>query len=339
MAFENIFLFLFAIAFFVISLFIGKANYGSVVASPFRGVIGDGSESAKSFGKKLSIALFFIIKFLLWLSFLLIAFSLADPHTTEKKIKYLASGSSYFIVLDVSPSMAISKDGITALERGKAAAQFIAEASGNDYPGLILFGSRTALTLLPTPDREAFLSRLNNTEIMELGDATALGSALGEALYHLDKLDSAEKRIILISDGGSNREELLPQDAAEISREMGITINCIAIATTGTKGGSYFDRESIEIETEKGKIKGRIISGSNPDLLKNIASISGGYYLENPVEAALERMALSLKGKESVQEEIYFAKKSFARFFLLIGVALFFAVMILKIFIIKELLP
>lgn len=334
MAFENIFVFLFAIAFFIVSLFIGKANIGGVVASPFRGVMEDES----SFGKKSGIALFFIIQTLLWLSFFLIAFSLADPHTTEKKIRYLASGSSYFIVLDVSPSMAASKDEVTALERGKAAAQFIAEASGNDYPGLILFGSLTALTLLPTPDREAFLSRLNSAKIMKLGDATALGSALGEALYHLDKLDSAEKRVVLISDGGSNREELLPQDAAEIARGMRISINCIAIAATGTRGDSYFDRESVEIETEKGKVIGRIISGSNPDLLKNIASISGGYYLENPGEAALERMALSLKGKESTQEEIYFVKNSFARFFLLMGVALFFASMILKIFIIKELL-
>ena len=130
------------------------------------------------------------VNLIFMVSIMLIAFSLSGPQALRKSDKYLAMGDVYFILLDISPSMAVKENGKTRLEIAKEAALDIAEASGNDYPGLLFFGSDAAIVLLPTPDRDAFRERLESAGVMELGEATALGKAIGTAVYYLRNSES-----------------------------------------------------------------------------------------------------------------------------------------------------
>jgi len=274
-----------------------------------------------------------ITDFIFIASLLMIAFSISGPNTVKKSIRYLSSGNDYFILLDISPSMALphGREGRTRLEAAKETAVNIASSSGNDYPGLIIFGSSAVVSLLPTPDRSEFLSRLESVSAMDLGDATALGSALGTALYYLRDSASSEKRIILISDGGNNYGELPPLDAAALAAGLGIPVSCIAI------GSAEPDREVVIDKGDNDAAAVRITGSYHPEILEKIAEYSGGYYLENPGRLAAGRLAAALKSSNE-KTETRIEGKSLAHFFLMTGVLLLSAVLLFRKFITREIL-
>ncbi len=273
------------------------------------------------------------VNLIFMLSIILIAFSLSGPQALRKNDKYLAKGDDYFILLDISPSMAVKENGKTRLEIAKEAALDIAEASGNDYPGLLFFGSDAAIVLLPTPDKDAFRERLESAGVMELGEATALGKALGTALYYLRNSESEGKRIIIISDGGSNYGELPPLDAALMASELGIPVSCIA---TGSAAGS------LDVVVDPGPVRsavrGKISESYNPAVLEQISEYTGGYFLENPGKLDLGILAAGLKGPE-VKMETEIEKADFSNWFLIPGAVMLLLSMILKVYFLKELLP
>ncbi len=330
MAFENpLFLFFIPAALFIIWFSGIRKGRGGIIQSAWGKGRGETLQPTGGTGNAL---LFKSVRLLYCLSILLVAFSLSGPYKTEKKSRYLSAGSDYFILLDISPSMAVAEGGKTRLEMAKEAAIHIADASGNDYPGLILFGSSTVVALLPTPDKSEFLSRLASARVMDLGDATAMGTALGKALFYLKGSASEKKRIILISDGGNNYGELPPLDAAKMALELGIRISCVAV------GSSAPERE-IVIERGDGEtVSGKVRGSYQPGMLEVIAEKTGGYFLDNPGILALGQMASALKSG-NVKTETVFMRKEGAMFFLISGVLILFAVMLLKVFVLRELMP
>ena len=277
-----------------------------------------------------------LTNYLFWISLLLIAFSFSSPEIVKKDLKYLSAGNDYFILLDVSPSMAVVEEttgpaGIrTRLDKAKETVEYIVSNSGNDYPGLILFGSDSVVSVLPTPDRNSFLYRLKGANIMDLGNATAIGNALGTAIYFLKDSKQKEKTIILISDGGANYGELTPLDAAQMAAKAGIRINCIAI-------GSITSERTIVIEkTLTDRISGTISGTYQPDILKQIAETARGYFLENPGKETIGRITASLK-TEKEETEIFFVKKNLTDYFFIPGVFILLIAMFLKIAVFREL--
>ena len=264
---------------------------------------------------------------------LLASFSLAGPYLPERKVQYLVPGNEYLIILDVSPSMAAGEGKTTRLEAAKEAARNIAETSGNDYPGLVLFASNAVTALYPTPDRGEFLKRLDAAAIMELGDATDMGSAMGTALHYIKDSASAEKRVFLISDGGSNYGQLPPLDAAMIAAELGIRINCVAVGSSSASG------REVVIETYGKEAEVRTVSaGYEPQVLEKIADITGGYFLENPSYRSIAGISSS-GNRQAEKSETVHLKNDLTRFFLYVSVFVFIGAMGLKIFILKELIP
>jgi Ca-activated chloride channel family protein len=270
-------------------------------------------------------------------SIMAIAFSLSGPQVLKKSDKYLAKGDDYFILLDVSPSMAVTEKGRTRLEAAKEAALGIAEASGNDYPGLVLFGSEAAVVLLPTPDMAAFRERIESASVMDLGEATAMGKALGTALYYLKDSESEGKRVIIISDGGSNHGELPPLDAALMAAELDIPVSCIA---TGSSSGSrdVVVAPGFPADKEPVRVRGRISESYNPLILKQISEYTGGYFIENPGQLDLGILVTGLK-KAEAKKETFMQKKDFSRVFFISGAIMLFISMLFKIYFLRELIP
>ncbi|MCP5515563.1 MAG: VWA domain-containing protein [Spirochaetales bacterium] len=273
------------------------------------------------------------VNLIFMVSIILIAFSLSGPQALRKIDRYLAKGDDYFILLDISPSMAVKENGKTRLEIAKEAALEIAEASGNDYPGLVFFGSDAAIVLLPTPDKESFRERLESAGVMELGEATALGKALGTALYYLRNSESEGKRIIILSDGGSNYGELPPLDAALMASELGIPVSCIA---TGSAAGSL--DVIVEPGPVRSAVRGKISESYNPAVLEQISEYTGGYFLENPGRLDLGILAAGLKGPE-VKMETITEKTDFSNWFLITGAVMLLLSLVIKIYFLRELLP
>ena len=276
--------------------------------------------------------LFNLINYLFWISLILIVFSFSSPEIVTRDTRYLSAGNGYFIVLDVSPSMAIPENGKTRLDKAKEVAEYIIMNSGNDYPGLILFGSNSVVSVLPTPDKNTFLDRLRAANIMDLGEATAIGTAIGTALYFLKNMEQEENSVILISDGGANYGELSPLDASLMAAQLGIRINCIAI-------GSVTNDQTITIDTIfHDRVTGRISGSYQPEILKEIAENGRGYFLENPGKETIERITASLRTVHD-EIEIFFTKKDLSGYFFMPGVFILLMAMSLKIIALRELMP
>ena len=276
--------------------------------------------------------LFNLTNYLFFTALILIVFSFSGPEIVKKDVKYLSAGNEYFILLDVSPSMAIVEDGKTRLDKAKEIAEYIVLNSGNDYPGLILFGSNAVVSLLPTPDRTSFFHRLTEANVMALGDATAIGTALGTAIYFLKESKQKENSIILISDGDENYGALSPLDASLMAAREGIRINCIAI------GSSMAGERTVVIETSRtDRVTGRVSGNYNPEMLRRVAEAGRGYFLENPGKETVGRVTASLK-TEKEETEIFFTRKDLSGYFFIPGIFILLITMILKIVVIKELM-
>ncbi|MCL2294917.1 MAG: VWA domain-containing protein [Spirochaetes bacterium] len=274
-----------------------------------------------------------VINFFFWLSLILIVFSFSAPKNVTKNIRYLSGGNDFFIVLDVSPSMAVIENGRTRLDIAKEVAEHIVMNSGNDYPGLILFGSNSVVSVLPTPDRNTFFQRLRDANVMDLGDATAIGTAIGTAIYFLRDSPQEGRSIILISDGGENYGELTPIDAAHIAARAGIRINCIAI-------GSPTSEVVIIDLPHRDRIAGRIIGSYDPALLRKIAEITRGYFLENPTKETIRRITASFRAeREEVATETFFTKRDLSGYFFIPAVFILLLAMSLKIALLREIMP
>jgi hypothetical protein len=271
-----------------------------------------------------------IINFFFWASLILIVFSFSAPKDVKKHTKYLSAGNEYFILLDVSPSMAVLENGRTRLDIAKEVAEYIVMNSGNDYPGLILFGSNSVVSLLPTPDRNTFFQRLGEANVMDLGDATAIGTAIGTAIFFLKDPPQKEKNIILISDGGANYGELTPLDASLMAARAGIKINCIAIGSAAS--------EIVVIDIPHGdRIAGRITGSYDPEILKQIAEIGRGYFLENPGKETIRRVTANI-GTEKIETEMFFVKRDLSSYFYIPGIFILLMTMVFKIVVLRELM-
>lgn len=335
MIFENpVMLLLMPVVVFIIWFSYKRKNRGAVIfSSPAKYYIENYIGNHKTTQKfNIGHILFRSVNYFFWASLLLVVFSFSVPELVKKDIKYLSGGNDYFILLDVSPSMALAEDGKTRLDKAKEAAEYIVMNSGNDYPGLIIFGSNSVVSLLPTPDRDSFIQRLKDANLMDLGEATAIGTAIGTAVYFLKDSKQKEKSIILISDGGTNYGEISPLDASLMAAKAGIKISCIAI-------GSMTSGRTVIIETSLNeKISGNISGDYRPEVLKKIAETGRGYFLENPGKETIGRITASLK-TEKEETEIFFVKKDLSRYFFTAGIFILFITMILKIALLKELLP
>jgi Ca-activated chloride channel family protein len=97
---------------------------------------------------------------------------------------------------------------------------------------------------------------------------TAIGMGVANSVSHLQQSKSKSKVIILLTDGIDNTGEISPQMAAELAKENGIRVYTISV------GGSEpaFEQATDESIDGVGGVQ------KAPDVLKNIADITGGKY-------------------------------------------------------------
>ena len=162
--------------------------------------------------------------------------------------------------------------------------QFI-ESRTYDRIGMVVFAKDAYLQFPLTLDYNTILGML---ERLNLGDidqeGTAIGNALGRALGGLKDSEAKTKIIILITDGDRRGGNISPKKAAESAKALGVKIFPIL---TGKAGATL-------IPTGRHPLSGRVAYQErefpvNPDLLKEIATISGGEYFRATDARGLEQ--------------------------------------------------
>ena len=221
-----------------------------------------------------------IVKFLKFLEaagvFLLFA-SAAGPSIVTKETVWLNRGADVIFILDVSPSMAaLDMDGRNRFYAGSSLITEFAHKRSSDSIGLVAVGEDAVLLLPPTSDRNALDLRLQQLQIGELGDGTALGMGLSVAAYHLDKSEAKRKVAVLITDGENNAGAIHPETAAGFIREMGISFYVIAVGSTGEVPIDYTDPFT------KIRRTGIFDSRYNAESLRRLSAVGGGTFITAP---------------------------------------------------------
>lgn len=207
----------------------------------------------------------------------LMILALAGPRWGSHYQEVSQKGVDIMILVDVSPSMMVEDINPNRLERAKREILDFLSVVQGDCVGLIAFSGAAFVQCPLTLDYAAlqmFLSTMQPDLIPVPG--TDLGAAIEKGFTSFDLNSKTDKVILLITDGEDNENRGIA--AARKASEMGVKIFVFGIGdksggpipSTDGKGGFKKDKE--------GKL---ILSKLHEEGLKNIASMSGGTYVQS----------------------------------------------------------
>ena len=192
-------------------------------------------------------------------------------------------GLDIMVAVDTSKSMLATDLAPDRLTRAKLAALELMQKATTDRLGLVAFAGDAFLECPLTTDNTAFEQ---SVQVLDVNTIPQGGTALREAIE--TSLDSFKekgrlKALVLLTDGEDNDTGAL--EAARAAAKQGMKIFPIGI---GSKEGSLLDPNLVRDENGNA-----VKSHLNEDLLQQIASITGGFYLSlkgaNIIDALYER--------------------------------------------------
>ena len=181
-------------------------------------------------------------------------------------------GMDILLTLDISGSMAaVDFKPKNRLEVAKEVIASFIEKRSSDRLGLVIFAA-TSFTKCPlTVDYDILKFYLQETELGELEDGTAIGMALAASVNRIRHAAAKTKIIILLTDGVNNRGEIDPRDAAKMARDFHVKVYTIGVGTRGEApypvSDSFGRRQYVMVNVE-----------IDEPLLREMAKTSGGLY-------------------------------------------------------------
>jgi Ca-activated chloride channel homolog len=209
----------------------------------------------------------------------------AGPRIGGDRIELKKEGIAIVIAIDISSSM-LAEDFAPSNRLEVAKRQAIAFIRGRsaDRIGVVAFAGE-ALTQVPvTLDYPVVEQAVMDIKIGSLEDGTAIGSGLAVAVNRLRRSPDKSKVILLLTDGENNKGLIDPRTAAATAGAYGIKVYTIGVGTegeapipTGRGLGGGFRYEILPVKIDE-------------DLLKEIASKTGGQYFRAKDSEALSRI-------------------------------------------------
>lgn len=231
---------------------------------------------------------------LFWSGFILLILAASGPIQIQNDRVFLGRGIDILIVLDESPTMAASDfGGQTRFDGARSTVESFVRARPGDAIGLVSFSLSAALRMPLTTDHDMLIDRLQQLQIMDLGDGTAIGDALGVAALHLRYSDAPSRVIVFISDGVHNAGLVEPDEAADIAESLGIRIYTIGV---GTQAETTLD--FVEPATGN-RYQAVIDSGFDETLLRDLARRTGGVYYHARSERGLSQILDTINSLET----------------------------------------
>jgi Ca-activated chloride channel family protein len=214
----------------------------------------------------------------------LMALALMGPQSIHARDTTETAGIDIMLTLDLSLSMQAADIKPNRFVATQQVVDDFIRRRPNDRIGSVVFG-RDAYTLLPlTTDHEALRGMLARLELGVIdGHGTAIGNAIGMALNRLRKSDAKSRVMILLTDGESNSGNVSPVQAADYAKALDVKVYTILMG------------ESDDAPVQMGKdLFGRPLFDKgafpiNPDLLKQVASQTGGEAFQAADRDALEK--------------------------------------------------
>ncbi|HPQ09304.1 MAG TPA: VWA domain-containing protein [Bacteroidia bacterium] len=191
------------------------------------------------------------------LTIFLLIIALARPQSISGGKDVQTEGIDIMISLDVSLSMLAKDFKPNRLEVAKEVIQEFVDNRPNDRIGMVIFGGE-AFTQCPlTTDHKILKTLIQKVKAGSLGQGTAIGLGLANAIARLKDVDSKSKIIILVSDGVNNSGEIDPITAGELAKTYNIKVYTIGIGSRGKalqpvamypNGELQYDYADVEID-------------------------------------------------------------------------------------------
>ena len=151
-------------------------------------------------------------------------------------------GVALVVALDVSESMEDpGLGGRSKLEVALDEIRRFASERDGDALGLVTFAEEALVRVPPTVDRAVFLEALGTVRAGELGDGTAIGTALGMAANRLRGVEARSRVLVLVSDGRSNAGALDPGTAARAAATLDQHLYVVEVSDAGAPGDLLAD--------------------------------------------------------------------------------------------------
>lgn len=261
------------------------------------------------------------------LAVLALIVALARPQTGVTTEEIEAEGIAIALVVDVSSSMlALDMQSRDRLEVAKRTVLEFVKNRQHDRIALVAFAGE-ALTQVPVTIDYAVLDRAIedlSTDLLE--DGTAIGTALATATNRLRRTPGASRVVILLTDGENNRGEVDPITAARAAAAYGIRTYTVGV---GSEGVAPVPIGPGPLGTEYANMRVRL----DEDLLRRIATITGGQYFRATNARALEEIYRQIDELEKTPVNIhrYVEFKERFRLFVLLAGFLLLAEWILRL--------
>ena len=255
-------------------------------------------------------------------SLLLFILALARPQLLNTYQVEEQKGMDILLTLDISGSMAsIDFKPKNRLEVAKEVIASFIEKRKTDRLGLVIFAA-TSYTKCPlTIDYDILKFYLQETDLGELEDGTALGMALATSVNRIQHSGAKTKIIILLTDGVNNRGEIDPRDAAKMARDFNIKVYTIGVGTRGeapypvidSLGRQQYVMVNVEIDEA---------------LLQEIAKTTGGMYFRATDRDSLQNIFSEIDRweKSKIKTKSYYETTELFPYFLALGLLLLFLV-------------
>jgi Ca-activated chloride channel homolog len=267
---------------------------------------------------------------LLAIACIIIALARPQIHQDERITK--GEGIDIILGLDVSGSM-LTKDFLpNRLEVAKEVARQFILNRPVDRIGLVIFSGET-YTLSPlTTDKNTLLEQINSISSGMLQDGTLIGEGLTTSVQRLAKSTAKTKVVILLTDGKEQATEsriIDPYTAIEIAKSKGVKVYTIGMSASNTISFQ---------ENVRGKIIEHTTASLDEELLRRIATETGGQYFRAREKTGLQMIYEQIDRMEKSKVEIQSLRHYREEFvpFVLIALGLLFVELILRFIVLRK---
>jgi Ca-activated chloride channel family protein len=210
-------------------------------------------------------------------------FALARPQWGEDVQEVERRGVQVMVALDVSQSMLAEDIKPNRLERAKLEIADLMSKLGGDEIGLVLFSGASFIQFPLTSDygtARSFLDGARPEVISRPG--TDIGDAVRTAMSGFDDKSSAQRVIVLITDGEDHEAGAL--DVVRTAAEEGVIFYTIGFGSTEGVPIPTYDARGNQIGFKQDRAGQTVLSRLDESTLREIATIGNGRYF--PATAA-----------------------------------------------------
>lgn len=261
-----------------------------------------------------------------------LSYSMMQPRLAQKFSPSNIEVNDVVLCIDVSRSMLAEDIRPNRLEVAKEKIRQFVRSRPTDRIAVVIF-SEKVFTLLPLTTDPALVDQvLSEISIGYLGSGTNIGDGLALSVARAVNSETKNKVIILLTDGVANVGTLTPLQAAEEAKKYGIKVYTIGLGTD----------EDAKIPVGNGVFgtQYQLIPGGSIDykVLKEISEMTGGKFYpaksERGLQDIMEDISKLEKTEIKVNNQIIYDEKFYG--FLVLGVALLFAVEVLRRLLLRE---